>query len=80
MPQVQSSARGLIIQSVPQGSVLERLGLQPGDVIQSVNGETVTSEADVMRILQSRGVQGSFTAEVVRGGTTMPIAVGGGTR
>jgi hypothetical protein len=42
-----------------------------------VNGERVTSEADVARILQNRGVQSSFTAEVQRGGTTIPLAVSG---
>jgi len=69
-----------VIQTVPVGSALERLGLQPGDVIRSVNGEAVTSEADIVRIMQQRGIQGSFTAEVVRGGLTLPIAVGGATR
>jgi general secretion pathway protein C len=67
---------GLAITSVPSGSVLERFGLQPGDVIRSVNGEAITSEADVARILQSRGLQGPFTAEVQRGGATIPIVVG----
>jgi S1-C subfamily serine protease len=64
-----------VIRSVPPGSLLERIGLQPGDVIRSVNGEVVTSEADVARILQSRGLQGPFTAEVQRGEVTVPISV-----
>lgn len=72
-----SVAEGLLIQDVPPGSMLERIGLQPGDVVRSVNGEAVTSEADVARVLQSRGTQGSFTAEVQRGGMTVPIAVSG---
>jgi hypothetical protein len=40
-----------------------------------VNGEAVASEADVARILQSRGMQGPFTAEVQRGGATVPLTV-----
>ena len=68
-------SQGLVIQDVPPGSMLERIGLQPGDVVRSVNGEAVTSEADVARVLQQRGMQGSFTAEVQRGGMTVPIAV-----
>ncbi len=67
--------QGLVIQSVPPGSLLERFGLMPGDVVRSVNGEVVTSEADVARILQSRGLQGPFTAEVQRGDVTVPISV-----
>lgn len=76
VPQVQSSAQGLVIQTVPTGSALERFGLQPGDVIRSVNGERVTSEADIARIMRERGLQGQYTAEVVRGGMTIPLAVG----
>jgi general secretion pathway protein C len=70
-------SQGLVIQEVPPGSLLERIGLQPGDVVRSVNGEAVTSEADVARVLQSRGMQGPVTAEVQRGGMTVPIAVSG---
>jgi len=69
------AAKGLPITSVPPGSILERLGLQPGDVIRTVNGEAVASEADVARIVQQRGAQGTFIAEVQRGGMTIPIAV-----
>jgi len=70
--------QGLVIQAVPPGSMLERIGLQPGDVVRSVNGEAVASEADVARVLQSRGAQGvPLTAEVQRGGMTVPIAVTG---
>ncbi len=76
-PIVTSSADGVVIQTVPPGSMLARLGLQPGDVVRSVNGERVTSEAEVARVLQQRGMQGSFSAEVLRGGTVFPIAVGG---
>jgi general secretion pathway protein C len=76
-PQAPASGtpQGLVIQNVAPGSLLERFGLQPGDVVRTVNGEVVTSEADVARILQSRGLQGPFTAEVQRGGVTVPISV-----
>ncbi len=76
-PLSSGSPQGLVIQDVPPGSMLERIGLQPGDVVRSVNGEAVASEADVARVLQQRGMQGSFTAEVQRGGMTVPIAVSG---
>ena len=74
-PQVASSPQGLVVQTVPPGSMLERLGLQPGDVVRSVNGEQVRSEADVVRIVQSRGLQASYSAEVLRGGQTIALAV-----
>jgi type II secretory pathway component PulC len=74
-PGVPGASPGLVIQSVPPGSLLERFGLLPGDVVRTVNGEVVQSEADVARILQARGLQGPFTAEVERGGATVPITV-----
>jgi general secretion pathway protein C len=75
-PAPPGAATGLAITSVPPGSMLEQLGLQPGDVIRSVNGEAVMNEADMARIVQSSGLQGPFTVEVQRGGATIPVAVG----
>lgn len=75
-PATAGTVPGLAITSIPPGSMLERLGLQTGDVIRSVNGEAVTNEADVARIVQARGMQGPFTAEVQRGGVVIPVVVG----
>lgn len=74
------SAQGLVVSSVPAGSLLERIGLQPGDVIRSVNGQPVASEADVARVLQSRSsMLAPVNAEIVRGGATMPLTVSAAT-
>jgi general secretion pathway protein C len=70
-----AAGKGLVVSAVPPGSLLERIGLQPGDVIRSVNGEAVASEADVARIVQSRGLQSPVTAEVQRGSITLPINI-----
>jgi general secretion pathway protein C len=78
-PAPQGSAQGLVVSSVPPGSLLERIGLQPGDVIKSVNGQPVASEADVARVLQNRSLLGPVNAEVVRGGATVPLAVSAAT-
>jgi general secretion pathway protein C len=75
-PATAAAIPGLAITSIPPGSMLERLGLQTGDVIRSVNGEAVTNETDVARIVQARGMQGPFTAEVERNGLVIPIVVG----
>jgi general secretion pathway protein C len=78
-PAPQGSAQGLVVSSVPPGSLLERIGLQPGDVIRSVNGQPVASEADVARVLQNRSLLGPVNAEVLRGGATVPLAVSAAT-
>jgi general secretion pathway protein C len=71
----EASGNGLVVQAVPPGSLLERIGLQPGDVIRTVNGEPVTTEADVARAVQARGVAATHHAEIVRNGTAIPVAV-----
>lgn len=70
-----AAGKGLVVTAMPPGGLLERFGLQPGDVIRSVSGEPVANEADVVRIVQSRGAEGTFTVEVQRGGMTLPLTV-----
>jgi general secretion pathway protein C len=43
---------GVAIEDVPPGSLAERLGLQLGDVVKQINGQTVNSPADLMRLYQ----------------------------
>jgi general secretion pathway protein C len=71
----QSAAQGLVVSSVPAGSLLERIGLQPGDVVKSINGQPVANEADVARVLKDRSLLAPVNAEVVRGGAIVPITV-----
>jgi general secretion pathway protein C len=66
---------GVTVEAAPPGSMLASLGLQPGDVIRSVNGQAVTSEADLARVYQQSANAESVQAEVVRGGQTFPVQV-----
>ena len=66
---------GVTVEAAPPGSMLASLGLQPGDVIRSVNGQAVTSEADLARVYQQSANADSVQAEVVRGGQTFPVQV-----
>jgi general secretion pathway protein C len=66
---------GVTVEAAPPGSTLAILGLQPGDVIRSVNGEAVTSEADLARVYQQSANAESVQAEVVRGNRTFPVQV-----
>lgn len=62
---------GVQIVAAPLGSLTQRLGLQAGDVIRSVNGEAVTTPRDLARVYKDfyhlPGVQG----EVRRGAQTL---------
>lgn len=41
---------GIEIVSAPRGSLVQRMGLEAGDVIRSVNGQPVTTPRDLARI------------------------------
>jgi general secretion pathway protein C len=78
-PAKQGGTPGLVVSSVPAGSLLERIGLRPGDVVTSVNGQPVANEADVARVLQGRSPLAPLNAEVVRGGAIIPLTVSAAT-
>jgi type II secretory pathway component PulC len=78
-PAPQGSAQGLVVSQVPPGSLLERIGLQPGDVVKSVNGQPVANEADVARVLKDRSMLAPVNAEIVRGGAIVPVSVSAAT-
>lgn len=74
-PAPQGSTRGVVVSEVPPGSLLQRIGLQPGDVVASVNGQPVANEADIARVLKARSALAPVSAEIVRGGALVPITV-----
>jgi general secretion pathway protein C len=47
-----SAEAGARIERAPAGSLAERLGLLPGDVIRSVNGQRIQSEDDLRRLYE----------------------------
>ncbi|KAM3208126.1 hypothetical protein ACQJBY_063058 [Aegilops geniculata] len=53
---------GLIVKEVSHGSIAEELGVRPGDVIDSVNGECVATTVElenlIMRICENHLDQG----------------------
>jgi general secretion pathway protein C len=69
------STAGITLDDVPSGSVLARIGLRSGDVIKSVNGQPISSEADVARLYQLVASGQPVSGEVLRAGKTIPISV-----
>lgn len=61
------SERGAVITRVNPGSVAERAGLRPGDVIEEVAGEAVKSAADADAKLRSADLEKGVRLRVVRG-------------
>lgn len=69
------SASGLAIAAVPHDGLLARAGLQPGDVVKSVNGQPVTSAADIARLAQLAATGQTIRGEILRDGKTVPIRI-----
>jgi general secretion pathway protein C len=47
-----SAETGVRIERAPSGSLAERLGLRPGDLIRSVNGQRIQNEEDLRRLYE----------------------------
>lgn len=50
---LDTQASGVAITAVADGSVAQRLGFQPGDIIVSINGTDVASSRDMVKITKS---------------------------
>jgi general secretion pathway protein C len=59
---------GFLVRQIQPGSLYEKLGLRPGDVIKNVNGQALTSMEDVMRLYQQFGTAQRVLVEVQRQG------------
>jgi len=58
---------GVRMEAAPAGSLAAKLGLQPGDIIKKVNGQTVASTGDLARLYQQFATLSLIQAEVQRG-------------
>jgi len=65
---VPNPSGGFLVRQIQPGSLYEKLGLHPGDVIKNVNGQALTSMDDVMRLYQQFGSAQRVLVEVQRQG------------
>jgi general secretion pathway protein C len=59
---------GFLVRQIQPGSLYEKLGLRPGDVIRNVNGQALTSMEDVMKLYQQFGTAQRVLVDVQRQG------------
>ncbi len=64
---------GVRLEGAPPNSLAARLGLQPGDVIRKVNGQSVTSAGDLARLHQQFATTSLVQAEVQRGASLLQL-------
>lgn len=59
---------GVRVEDAPSGSLSNKLGLQPGDIITSINGQPINSQGDMVRMYAQFNSLTSIRAEVRRAG------------
>ena len=64
---------GIEVQWIQNDSVLSKLGVQRGDILQSINGIPMKNMADITNAFISLMNANSFDVEVVRGDSTMNL-------
>jgi len=64
---------GVRMEQAPPGSLAQKLGLQPGDIIRKVNGQTVASTGDLARLYTQFNTISSIQAEVQRGSSVVQM-------
>ncbi len=63
---VQGETRGFRVTRLKANSLLQKMGLQHGDVLQKVNGSTITSPADALQAYQQLQQAGTVRLEILR--------------
>jgi len=63
---VQGETRGFRVTRLKANSLLQKIGLQHGDVLQKVNGSSLTSPADALQAYQQLQQAGTVRLEILR--------------
>ncbi len=68
-----STSGGVRVEDAPSGSLSNKLGLQAGDVITSINGQPINSQGDLVRVYSQFNSLTNIRAEVRRGGAPVTL-------
>lgn len=71
---IQESSGVLIFEVLPN-SPAARAGLQAGDVIKRINGQTITKADQVQQMVESNGIGRTMNMEIRRRGQTLTVSV-----
>ena len=69
-----AQASGIEVQWLDKESILTKLGVEQGDVLQSVNGIPIRNMGDVANAINSLLGGSRFDVQVVRGGKETPLS------
>jgi serine protease Do len=73
--QLNYQGKGVAVEQVIQGGPADQAGMQPGDVIQKVNGKDVTSNDDVVSTIKATKPGESISFQVWSGGVKRLVNV-----
>lgn len=65
---------GVRLEAAPSGSLAQKLGLQPGDIIRRINGQPVAGSGDLARFYQQFATTSVINAEIQRGSQTLQLS------
>lgn len=65
----------VVVTAVAPGGAGERAGLQPGDVIATVDGEKLKNPVKLARAIYARGPNATFALGVMKGGSTRTVSL-----
>jgi len=68
-----SSNNGLTVGNVTNNSIAAKSGLTPGDRIQSINGQTISSAQDLAQALQGASNPQAINAQIMRNGNSQNV-------
>lgn len=66
---------GVLVVETVDGSPASQAGLQPGDIIQEIDGETVETSEEVQRIVEQKNIGDRVPVIIQRNGQTTEITV-----
>jgi serine protease Do len=73
--QLQYQGKGVAVQQVIQGGPADAAGLQPGDVIQKVNGKDVTTNDDVVSTIKGTKPGSTINFQIWSAGVKKLVSV-----
>jgi len=67
--------QGVLVMQVVPGSPADKSGLQPGDIIQKIDNQTITASENVQQIVQNKTVGSLLELEINRSGQNLNFQV-----
>lgn len=67
------TSKGFMFKSVKPGSLFSQMGIRPGDILLSINNESLNSPEDAFRILGTLRNSSSFSVKILRNNQPLTI-------